>query len=337
MSTATATRAQTTALRRAVRVLRGDNLPGADCACASARDAARPWLCDAHVQGFGVGEKIRRGKRAGTPALRVYVDEKVGPGEVAAPIPPEWEAPGTGPVPIDVVPIGRVVAEAFTDTVRPFMPGCGMAHQHYTFGTLGCIVRDCGGGTARYALSNAHVFAQSGAARPGDGITQCAPGDNAKGQGARVARLTRFVPIIADTADYRNTVDAAIAEIDDPAQADAAIRLLGHPPRGVLRAIRAGMRVRKVGRTTELTEGVIEDVDFHTEVGYPRPGGSGMFVAKFRDLVLCTRYTEAGDSGSLVLSQGGHAVGLHMAGMSGGSIFCKIGNVLDSLGVELET
>ena len=49
----------------------------------------------------------------------------------------------------------------------------------------------------------------------------------------------------------------------------------------------------------------------------------------FIDQVLCTRYTDGGDSGSLVLQEGtDRLVGLHFAGASGGSVFSPIRPIL---------
>ena len=58
----------------------------------------------------------------------------------------------------------------------------------------------------------------------------------------------------------------------------------------------------------------------------------------YLDQVMCTRYSDEGDSGSLILQQGSRkAVGLHFAGADGGSVFNPIGDVLTALGVSLVT
>jgi hypothetical protein len=110
-----------------------------------------------------------------------------------------------------------------------------------------------------------------------------------------------------------------------------AIRDLGLP-RGTIQP-RRGMTVVKVGRTTGKTIGEIRDVNFRFVLEYDEVGEVG-----FTDQVLCTRYTEPGDSGSLVLDDATKkAVGLHFAGASGGSVFSPIGAVLAALGVRLVT
>jgi hypothetical protein len=89
-----------------------------------------------------------------------------------------------------------------------------------------------------------------------------------------------------------------------------------------------------VGRTTGKTTGKIQDVHFRFTLDY---GGSVGKVG-FIDQVLCSRYTDEGDSGSLVLDKAtGRAVGLHFAGADGGSVFSPIDDVLKALGCKLIT
>ena len=57
--------------------------------------------------------------------------------------------------------------------------------------------------------------------------------------------------------------------------------------------------------------------------------------AGFRDQVLCTKYTDSGDSGSLVCDMQGVAVGLHWAGSQSVSIFSPIAFVFQQLDISL--
>jgi len=62
----------------------------------------------------------------------------------------------------------------------------------------------------------------------------------------------------------------------------------------------------------------------------------GVGAVGYVDQVLCTRYSEGGDSGSLVLEEAtDKAVGLHFAGSLNGSIFSPISVVLKMLGADL--
>jgi hypothetical protein len=56
---------------------------------------------------------------------------------------------------------------------------------------------------------------------------------------------------------------------------------------------------------------------------------------RFRSQVLCTRYTDGGDSGSVVCDMSGRLVGLHFVGGPTASVFSPIAFVFDALGVEL--
>src|SRR5207247_2575684 len=112
----------------------------------------------------------------------------------------------------------------------------------------------------------------------------------------------------------------------------SAIKGLG-VPRGATAPVR-GMRIVKVGRTTNRTTGTIRDVHFRFALDYDDLDKSVGFL----DQVFCTRYSKPGDSGSLVLDQASKkAVGLHFAGADGGSVFSPIGTVLATLGVTLVT
>jgi hypothetical protein len=55
----------------------------------------------------------------------------------------------------------------------------------------------------------------------------------------------------------------------------------------------------------------------------------------FRDVVLCNSFTAGGDSGAAVLNMRERIVGLHFAGSVSSSIFCRIGNVLELLAIEV--
>lgn len=115
-------------------------------------------------------------------------------------------------------------------------------------GTLGSLITD---GTTSYILSNNHVLARSGAASPGEAITQPGLIDNA-------CQQARLVADLAASPALGTNVDAAVAalrpgtmslggEILDIGQISTTVR----PP-----AI--GLSVAKSGRTTGLTSGSIQ-------------------------------------------------------------------------------
>ena len=136
------------------------------------RTRSRDWVHGSGVQGLGIGDKLTHGEPTGELALRVYVEKKKARAKVANPVPKVVVVPGVGERITDVIELGRVVPELFTERVRPAMPGSGLGHTAVTVGTFGCLVRKKGDSTGLYVLSNAHVLANEGLAAPGDGIVQ---------------------------------------------------------------------------------------------------------------------------------------------------------------------
>ncbi len=302
------------------------------------QEKAKPWTMGRSIQGVGIGPKITKGKATEDLALRVYVGRKKARAKVTNPVPKSVQVPEVGRIGTDVVEIGRIELETFSSRVRPAMPGSGLGHRDVSVGTFGCLVRRRTGSSRRrrrlYVLSNSHVLANSGLARKGDPILQPGKKDGGLIRRDRVASLTDFVPFDFGPG-FPNLVDAAIARVRKRS-VEAEIRILGIRPSGVSTELARDMMVRKVGRTTDLTFGQVSDVHFRTRVGYKktptRRASTGL-----RDLVLCSRYTEGGDSGSLVLNERDEAVGLHFAGSPASSIFCRIENVLEALDLELVT
>ena len=298
------------------------------------RQQSRGWTMGAGIQGLGVGDKLVEGKSVGQLALRVYVERKLPKLKCKNPVPGKLRVPEVGEVDTDVVEIGQVEAELFTTKARPAMPGCGLGHPAVTVGTLGCLVRKRGEESAVYVLSNSHVLADSGNANPGDWISQPAAADEGTVPPDGLARLSEFQPF-----DYRsgfpNLIDAAIAKVRSKQSVTDEIRLLGIKPAGVSHTLRRGMRVKKVGRTTDFTLGQIQDIDFRVRIPYRRQGSPRKVMVGFRDQVLCTRYSQGGDSGSIVLNRRDRVVGLHFAGSPSASIFNRIANVFDTFDIEL--
>lgn len=300
--------------------------------------SAPDWLKDRAVQGIGVGEKMKAGVPQGRTALRVYVNRKRDLADLANPVPPLVETVAAGALETDVVAIGDVRPQAATDRLRPIQPGCSLGHYGVPGGTLGGIVRKAGGGDARYILSNAHVLAAAGTAKAGDEIVQPAIADGGRSGTDRIATLSEFIPFDYASEGFPNEVDAALAEIDRPAIGFRLSFLESRlTPAKVGKRLRVGMKVQKTGRSSGHSWGEIIDTDFHAIVPYDDPRNPGAEVqVLFRDQVLCTRFTEAGDSGALVLSSSGAVVGLHFAGSDEVSVFNRISRVFAALDIELD-
>lgn len=291
-----------------------------------------------NVVAVGISEKEAYGKMTGNLALTFYVEKKVPLSKLRADraIPPALPEAVSGPrtITTDVKVIGRPRPELYV-TRNPVQPGNSVGHIRSLGGTLGAFVKR---GTQLMMLSNSHVLANSGKAKQGDDIIYPGKYDGGKKPADLVGKLEDFIQFEL-SGDFVNRVDCAIASLLESRMADikTAIKVLGLP-KGVIKAKR-GMKITKFGRTSGRTSGQVLDVNFRTTITYP-----GVGVAGFLDQVLCTRYTEPGDSGSLVIDKAsGRAVGLHFSGSaatgesSGSSIFNPIGAVLSALGVKLVT
>lgn len=305
------------------------------------RRRADVWLGGPAVQGVEIGAKIVGGRDTGTLAVVVLVDRKRARAKVAYPVPRSLALPGLGPVPTDVVAIGRIVPQQFTERVRPAMPGCSIGHRAMTtMGTLGLVVRRSAvlhdaRRTASFILGNSHVLARSGMARRGDAVIQPGPGDaGSRGGAAAIARLEEWVPFDFTSRGWPNLVDAAIARVARGSDVTRRIRQIKVMPRGVSFELAPGMRVHKVGRTTDHTAGTVLCTGTRIKLEFLKTRRRTAPV-RFREQVRCTRYSSPGDSGAAVLNERNEVVGLHMAGTSTTSFFNKIEHVFALLDITL--
>ncbi|MEE8556844.1 MAG: hypothetical protein V3T14_03055 [Myxococcota bacterium] len=308
------------------------------------------------VVATGIGYKVTGGQTTGTLCIICSVTEKrdlseLGPGE---------RVPRTvDGVPTDVVRSGPIHAlESSTDRLRPAPGGVSIGHVDITAGTLGCLVRR---GREVFILSNNHVLANSNDGRPGDAVLQPGPLDGGQPSNDRIAELAEFVPIafvgaksncraasrtvavlnwvarlLGATTRFRavagqaieNLVDAALARPFREGDVSGEILEIG-PIKGSARA-ELGLAVKKSGRTTGFTTGVIEQIDVTVDVQY----GAGR-VARFSDQLLAGPMSQGGDSGSAVLDEQDRLVGLLFAGSDSTTIFNRIEHVFSAFRVEL--
>lgn len=123
-----------------------------------------------------------------------------------------------------------------------------------------------------------------------------------------------------------NVVDCAVAR---PVSRDAiSDEIVGLGKVTGMGSVRLGMPVRKSGRTSGVTSGKVIAVDVTLQVEL----GSNE-IALFTDQVVADRFSLPGDSGSLIVDEDMRAVGLLFAGSHMLTVFNKISNVLDALGI----
>ena len=218
---------------------------------------------------------------------------------------------------------------------------CAPAGETYT-GTLGAFMTN---ESETFALSNNHVFAACNHTPVGMPILAPAAGD------ARPSRPSPSeVCVLRDVVELQSgtpslvapmEVDAAFGEVRDPGtvsswQGDDAT---GYDTPSTISEPSVDLKVKKVGRTTGLTHGVVEAFVPHLMVvGYAASEFKGSVWFRRIWLVKSTNklpFAEPGDSGSLVVTEDGStAVGLVFAttGQSTYGIICQLPKILQTFG-----
>lgn len=313
-----------------------------------------------NVVGVGVGYKEVGLSRTKQPSMIVFVEKKKPRHELRSGhvVPQKLDDLDT-----DVIEIGEVRLLNPKERVRPAQPGMSIGHFKVSAGTFGAVVKDRHT-KERLILSNNHILANGsngidGRAAAGDSIIQ--PGTYDGGtEKDRVASLIRFAPLIrahqeADCPvavgvaragsrmlglfrpNYRmvlvkqnrsgNTVDAALARPDSPDLIDDRILEIGRVEGTA--GVSVGDQVFKSGRSSGLTNGKVTATGVTLQVEL-----SGKEKGWFSDQVVADMVSKPGDSGSLVVNQKKQAVGLLFAGSEKYTVFNRIQNVLNRLGVE---
>jgi hypothetical protein len=237
--------------------------------------------------------------------------------------------------------------------IRPAPGGCSIGHFAITAGTFGMVVKKKG---IRYILSNNHVLANMNDASLGDQILQPGAYDGGTANDI-IAHLSEFVPVafispsdcplaqivtkaynfLAEVFKRKtripralsfllNKVDCALARpIDDNNVSDAILEI--GKPAGFGEA-QVNDQVKKSGRTSGLTHGIVTITDATVTVSY------GTKQAIFEDQVAADIKGEPGDSGSIILTEDNKVVGLLFAGSDTVTLINKISNVIAALELE---
>ena len=310
-----------------------------------------------NVLATGIGYKIVNGVKTEEIGIICSVSKKVeaaalGAGDV---VPRTLDG-----IAVDVVETGKIRAlQAPTGRFRPAPGGVSVGHVDITAGTLGCIVKRNG---QRMILSNNHVLANSNAASVGDPIIQPGRYDNGKFPADHIANLEEFVRLdfgedeptkcsvgraVANIlnslvsiygsktrfqATQRrisdNKVDAAIARPLN--QDDVSDEILNIGTISGLGGVGLGDALKKMGRTTGLTQGSVDQIDVTVNVSY----GSDK-VASFTEQIMAGAMSAGGDSGSAVLNADNKLVGLLFAGSDTTTIINPIDFVFAALNLTL--
>jgi hypothetical protein len=194
-------------------------------------------------------------------------------------------------------------------------------------GTIGAKISK--GGTI-YALSNNHVYARENAASVGETIYQ--PGrydlNCASGSQYAWATLASYTKI---SFSGTNTVDVALAKLNDPAQLNASTPPDGYgAPSSLTTSASLNMPVMKYGRTTGLTTGTVAGINVTIRVQYT--DGVATFANQVQIKGDKGSFCKAGDSGSLIVTQTGkNPVALLFAGGQTSTFANPIGAVMQTV------
>lgn len=287
-----------------------------------------------NLVGVGVGEKVTSGRRSGEMCVKVFVAKKYAKGQVS---PADRIPPALDGIPTDVEGVGypKTFQSPHRRRQRPLLGGVSTGLDFHAVdasfaGTLGVVVREPNE-SRRYALSNNHVFADENRVDLGAGVVQ--PGTLDGGRNAdAVARLAAFAPLKFD--NRRNWMDAAIARFDAGVAVDSTILGIGAPTASAVPTL--GMLVRKSGRTTGVTEGVVRVVTFDV-FGVEYEQG----LVRVDDVVVIEStngtFSRPGDSGSAIVDAQGRVVALLFAGSSVVTYAIPVRRVLRRFKVRIAT
>ena len=219
---------------------------------------------------------------------------------------------------------------------RPVPIGVSGGQPDVTAGTIGARVSD---GERTFALSNNHVFANRNDAKTGDDILQPGRVDGGTDPANSIGTLYKFerLRFCRLLSCPNNRVDAAIALTDSDNLGTSTPADGYGEPRTKPTTATLGQAVQKYGRTTGLTKGLVSGLNATINVNY----NTG--TARFIDQILITdgRFSQGGDSGSLVVTQSSgqddrRPVGLLFAGSNTHTIANPIDLVLDLFSVEID-
>jgi hypothetical protein len=321
------------------------------------------------VVGVDIDEQVTEGRRTGRPAIVVYVRAKL----PAADLPPgALVPPQVSGVPTDVVAEQFVLHRALLATddppaavvaggerhevlvggigvgpcraVRLVPPDVPRAGDYLVVGTLG-VLAVARGRRQVMALTGFHVACVDDAWMVGDRMVHPSRVDGGRCGDEVVATLARAA--LAGSA-------AGAALLLQPGQRYLpAIAEVG--PVAGRGSARIGGEVRKRGRSTGLTSGVVVSTDatlrldfgnglglrtLRDQIRIRATGnrfGDGAGSSRFGDGAGSSRFGDHGDSGAALVAGGNRVVGLYLGGNPSGSLgFANpIGPVLDQLDVDL--
>lgn len=241
------------ALRDRLAIMTEKSISQALASRKAKRFQAAPGI---NLVGVGIGEKVTARRRTGELCVKVLVAKKFPDTSISR---GERIPARISGLPTDVEGVGypRKFQIPQRQRHRPVLGGVSVGLDlnavNFRFaGTLGVVVSKSQDPDTLFALSNNHVLADENRVNNGAGVVQ--PGTlDRMGSGNRVGTLAGYAALKFD--NRRNWMDAAIAAFQNGTAVNREILQIGAPTGSGKPTL--NLLVRKSGRTTGLTEGIV--------------------------------------------------------------------------------
>ncbi len=270
------------------------------------------------VVGVGIGFKEVAGEVTDEVVFRVYVESKKSPQDVTPShmIPKEMYGHKT-----DVLTAEHTETMEDNSSHRPLLGGIQIGNSTGVVGTLGCMATLNSDGSW-VALSNQHVLMGGGKQLATDvkigqpDISECC-----------CCSCGEIGTVVK--SQIGGLVDCAIAKLNPDIPHVNEIDGIG-PIRGSASAV-VGDTVRKVGRSTGLTSGIVLDINFPTTSNLLNFTNQ----IKIKPDGANTKFSTDGDSGSAIVNAENKIVGLLWGGFTGNGVASHISNVQNAMDITI--
>jgi hypothetical protein len=231
----------------------------------------------------------------------------------------------TNPLRASQTPDTAATAASARSRRRPISSGLSIGGRDIdskTFGTIGLFVMD--DRRNRYILGTAHTFGKPGDI--GKEVLQPSPVDGGKLPDDVIGLYAAYVPL-KDGGSVANM--AGLVKLNPQIEFDPSVPGIGSIVG--IREASAGAKVRKFGRSSGITTGVVTGINESVTLTSP----FSLTPVRLNGVIQCTPLAEAGDSGALVVDSEGYAIGIIVAGSQKETLVAPIQPILDTLSEHL--
>ncbi|ACT33726.1 hypothetical protein G8S49_11445 [Clostridium botulinum C] len=284
------------------------------------------FLNKKNVVGLGLGYKVKNGFYTNQLCVQVFVSRKFPKNQLNSNdiIPLIYKGIQT-----DVKETGYFKACFLNKRIRPVLGGYSISTNmnDQISGTAGCVVTN---GVSKFVLSTNHVLANLNMLPMKTPIIQPAYIYRGHTPTDTIATLHKFIPLrfIKREEQPTNLTDCALGLLVKTDIMSDNIAFIGKIT--CVKSPKLGSHVRKVGETSELTQGTITSINATFTVGYI----TGK-VALFKDQIITTHMAQNGDSGSILVDDNNCALGLLFSTSLNNTAFNRLSTVLDQLDAKL--